>query len=298
MKVFHLGPATSSDHSLTFFSASIPLPHQLRRIFSGMSASDTEIRSQFSLLREIEHGKFHKTRIHGNRRTDPLLSAGSPAQRPTVASPPCPEIDYVCPIGIIKRREEQSKTTAQKEEDSPSANPSAAHKHTRSRSHIIGKFGERDDGKPEGPSSTSTSTIGDEVCRMSERAYRVVSNSRAINCCAILKGRLFRRLRMGDSPQSTKSASRLRMSLALLQQSGTSTYVENEQPDALCKMHLDELKRGAARVKRTKVGSCKVSQPDSDDFVVDAPKHGLERITNAKRVKGRNELSENDTGSS
>ncbi|CAA0826390.1 Unknown protein [Striga hermonthica] len=90
-------------------------------------------------------------------------------------------------------------------------------------------------------------------------------------------------------------ATRRRTSLALLQQSGASPNSENAHQDALCKRHSDDPGRGIARVKRTKVGPPKLSQPDSDDFVDDVPRHGLMKITKAKHDKGKYEISDNDT---
>ncbi|GER25579.1 UDP-N-acetylmuramoyl-L-alanyl-D-glutamate--2,6-diaminopimelate ligase [Striga asiatica] len=54
--------------------------------------------------------------------------------------------------------------------------------------------------------------------------------------------------------------------------------------NAPCKRHSDDPGCGTDRAKHMKVGPLKVSQPDSDDFVDDMPRHSLEKITKAKRV--------------
>ncbi|CAA0822892.1 Unknown protein [Striga hermonthica] len=98
-----------------------------------------------------------------------------------------------------------------------------------------------------------------------------------------------------DRPPGVFKATRRSTSLALLQQSGASPNSENAHQDAPCKRHSDDPGRGIARVKRTKVGPPKLSQPDSDDFIDDVPRHGLMKITKAKHDKGKYEISDDDT---
>ncbi|GER47293.1 E3 ubiquitin-protein ligase [Striga asiatica] len=100
-----------------------------------------------------------------------------------------------------------------------------------------------------------------------------------------------RRFRMENSPKNSGTNRKAKSSVIENVVQGSTKQIH----DAPCKRHSDDPGCGTDRAKRTKVGPLKVSQPDSDDFVDDMPRHGLEKITKAKRVKGKYEMSDDDT---
>ncbi|KAI3462990.1 hypothetical protein Pfo_019653 [Paulownia fortunei] len=128
MNVFHFGPATSSDHSLTFFNVFIPLPHQLRLLLSCCSLSEVEIRSQLSEFRELQHGKFQKQK-HPRLKNVVSWKSSFESSSFRVDSEVVACTCNAMPGKLInendKEKDRKKKKRTQKGDDSPPANPSS-----------------------------------------------------------------------------------------------------------------------------------------------------------------------------